>query len=545
MKKIYYILFLSVFFLAFMACIDDEGNYDYLPEEEVSTIKIDTSGMTPEEKLALSYNMNPGDTIIFEPDVIYKYPERLRYRWFYIDIPYQAITEGGSQVYPAADTIGWAKRLEWVCDLEPGNYRFYLMAEDTVSGAKGYFQATGNYVSVNQAGILDGIYLLTETEDGNTDIEVYSSALQLVTGGTGSHFRYYRETTGRILPGKPRFIRGGSDGTSGWSVKSAYVVATDQGMWRLNEVGMQTMDEWNDMFYDVPTTFNPQLSLFANAGSNQGEFLINDGKLHVLYTDEANDRKYSAPIAGDYEAGNYLMWMSYGKTSGLDQVIYDKKNHCFRPYYPKASSISSFGATAADAYLDANHLPADPVAILTADKGYITYAILWVDGTPWLYRFNFYQSVDKGDLSYGGTRAKLDLSGCTDIANARYYTSVAYEYDNTPAFYYATDKGVYSFSPESGQTTSQTIYECTATETVTAIYAPGSVGGGWPTSAVCFYVALWDSATQEGKLLEYEMNHANGVPHSMYGPMFGAGDENPVVTTGYGKIVSMSWIDAE
>lgn len=31
----------------------------------------------------------------------------------------------------------------------------------------------------------------------------------------------------------------------------------------------------------------------------------------------------------------------------------------------------------------------------------------------------------------------------------------------------------------------------------------------------------------------------------MWGPMFGAGDENPVITTGWGKIVGMTCLDAE
>lgn len=547
MKKFYYILSLLVFCLAFfMACTEDEGNYSYLSEEEVGLIKIDTTGMGI-QRFALTYNMNPGDTIVFDPNVSYKYPERLRYRWFYLTLhnyQYQAVQVGNKLVFPPADTIGYTKKLDWICNLEPGAYRFYLLVEDSVSGVRAYYQAEEQYVSVNQSGSQKGLYLLTETTDGNTDIEVLTSTLQLVTGGDAQYFHYYSDVTGHTLPGKPRFIRGATDGAS----KSAYLVVTDQNMWRLNSVGMQTMDDWNTMFYDTPEVFDPQCS-FYNSSYGKCDFLINNGKLHVLYTDKANDRKYSAPIAGDYEAAPFLMLQTkttWGAVSGAinaDQVIYDQKNRCFRPYFPRESSLSNFRATAEDAYLDANALPADPVAIFTGN-GYDTYAILLLDGVPYLYRYCFYNRVDNGDLSTlnnGGERSALNLSGCMEIKNAKYYAANS----SGSAFYYATDKGVYSFSPTSGQTTSRTIYECEADETVTAIYAPGSVGGGWPTSSCCFYVALWNSSTQEGKVLEYEMNHNDGVPESYWGPMFGGDGENPVATTGWGKIVSMTWIDAE
>lgn len=139
------------------------------------------------------------------------------------------------------------------------------MAEDTVAGIKGYYKATlNNYVVVNQSGTVGGVYLLTETTDGNTDIEVYSSALQLITGNSGAHYRYYSGLSGHTLAGKPRFIRGATDGTT----KNAYLVATDQGLWRLNKVGMQTMDDWNTMFYDTPEIFDPQCSFLIPVMGN-------------------------------------------------------------------------------------------------------------------------------------------------------------------------------------------------------------------------------------------------------------------------------------
>ena len=546
MKKLYNLLLLPLFYISILAaCTDDEGNYNYMSQEEIGVIKIDTIGMDPEQvKLLITVSMNAGDTIVFDPHVDYKYKERLRYRWFYLTLKegqYKPVLEGNKQVYPPADTIARTKKLDWVCDLKPGMYRFYFMAEDTISGARNFMQINETFISVNQSGALRGLYLLTETIDGNTDIEVLNSQLQFITGFVDAqYFHYYSKKTGRTLPGKPLFIRPSSDGKS----KKACMVATDQNMWRLNSVGLQTMNEWNSMFYETPTVFNPQNNFIFGEAGNTGEFLINDGKLHVLYTDKANDLKFSAPIAGNYKASDFLMgktktnWNSLAGAIGADQVIYDKQNHCFRPYFSKASSISSFGTTNIDAILDANTLPADPIVIMRG-TGNSTYAILNDNGTYWLHRYLFYNVKDDGDLSYLGssTSPKTDLSGCSEIANAKYFACS----NAANAFYYATDKAVYSFSPTSGNSASRLVYSCSANETVTTIHVPGV--GGWPTGSCMFYIALWDSNKQEGKLLEFEMDHTNGIPTTQYTGVAPWNNmikrENPTITTGWGKIISI------
>jgi hypothetical protein len=76
------------------------------------------------------------------------------------------------------------------------------------------------------------------------------------------------------------------------------------------------------------------------------------------------------------------------------------------------------------------------------------------------------------------------------------------------------------------------------------MYSWGSSGGGWPTSDCILWIAVWDKQKQEGKLLQYEMDINYGTPTSMWGPMFGA-EDNPTITTGWGRIVDMTNIDAE
>ncbi len=533
-------LLATVFSLS--ACYSDDGNYTYLSDEEAGEITFDTVGIA--NRLVLQYNLNPGDTIDFEPNVKYKYPERLRYRWFVLTLTqgsYQPVQNGNIMEYPPADTIAYTKRLHWIVDLDPGTYRFYLMAEDTISGMKGYYQAQQGYTSVNQSGKQGGLYLLTE-RDGNTDIEVFTSDLMLIFGsGTNCYYDYYHKLTGKYLEGKPRWIRGTHTGSK---TKDGYLVATDKNLYRLNSVGLQTMNDWSSMFYDTPDTFDPQCA-WLNKDVNC-EFLINNGKLHVLYNGKSNDRKFSSAIAGDYEAYPYLMyttttsWRPVTGAINSYNVIYDKKNHKFSPYYGSASALSSFKRTSSDAYVDANAVPENVKAVFNGGGNNTCVVAEDADGTTWLYRYLFYNRVDNGDLSASGARSKLDLSKCKDIKNAKLFTASTAGY----AVYYATDNAVYSFSMSSGDESSNTLYTCEPGETVTAVYAYGSSGGGWPTSSCILWIGVWNENTKDGKLIQYEIDNNYGVVQSYWGPMLGA-NENPVVTTGWGKIVSMSCLDAE
>lgn len=306
--------------------------------------------------------------------------------------------------------------------------------------------------------------------------------------------------------------------------------------------GMTIMNDWSTMFYNTPAVFNPQNSFFTNSC----DFLLNDGKLHVIYANKTNDRKFSDPIAGDYEAlGSYLTkntlttWRPVTGAIDAWQVIYDAKNHRFRPYFSQATSISQFRSTTAEAKVDANNVPGDVKAVFQGGSDY-TCVITVIDGTPYLYRYCFYNVVDNGDLSADGDRSIIDLSGCTDIANAKFFASN----DGGGAFYYATDKTVYSFSATSGGTTSHTFYECEEGETVTSLYTWGSTGGGWPTYNCVLWIGLWNEQKQDGKLYQSEVDVDYGVARSQWGPMFGAPD-NPIITTGWGKIIDMTCIDAE
>ena len=522
-----------------VSCSQDDGNYDYLPDDQVSQIKLEID-TTLTKNVYQYWQISPGDEIDIHLKVDYAYANRLQYRWFVVKTyynSYRAEQVGNEMVYPPADTIYYEKDLKIAFPMAPGTYQLYCQAKDPETGMTGYLNPFDGYMTVESAGTKGGLYLLTERE-GQTDIEVFTSDLMLIYGGLDCTYKYYSGIHGKYLEGKPRFIKGTH---SGKTSKNAYLVATDKNLYRLNSDGLTTMSTWDDMFYTTPEVFNPQASFFAN----NCDVLINNGKMHVIYANQPNDMKFSEPIAGDYEAYPFLMRQTYTSWRPVEgaisawQVIYDQKNHRFRPYFSQSTQVSNFKSTIDDAYVDANNVPGDVKAIFQGGA-YATYVITVIDGTYYLYRYQFYNIVDNGDLSADGARSVLDLSGCEDIQNAQHFCA------NTGgmAFYYSTPKGVFSFSPSSGQTTSNVVYTCEAGEEISCIYIYGSAGGGWPTSNCVFWAGIWNEGTKEGKLFQSEMDVDNGVPVSFWGPMFGAPD-NPIITSGWGKIVDMTCLDAE
>ena len=511
------------------ACNEDDGNYNYLTEAELKAqlIEIDTTGLDKKERDAFLYTHNSvGDTLRMSPRVKYPYKEDLKCSWIVYPYQYKAIEVGNTTMYPKPDTICRHLELEWVVDLEPDWYTCHLIVQDTVRGLSATMQM-GGYFYVDKPGERFGFFVLSEY-DGQTDIDYYSSELGLIYEGDVTEPHYYSQGLGKgMLAGKPRFMSLGSD----------YIyVATDENMYRLNYAGLELMETFDEMFYQTPN-FDPQMMYYVN----NCEFLINDGKLHVLYTNKGNDRKFSAPISGDYTAGNYLSdetrttWRPTTGAINADQIIFDEENLKFRPYFPYGTEISEFGATTAGAFVDANKVPAKPLA-MGGGVGGKTYAIIVnpENNKPYLYIYNFFNVVDDGDLSANGANSVIDLSGCEDIKNLKYFTG----HNLGEAFYYATDKAAYSFSPSTGQTTSEKIYTCEGEEEITCLSVYCSHGGGgWPTAGYALWLGIWEESKKEGKIMEFEIDPDYGIPYADWSPMFG--HDNPYITTGYGKIKSI------
>lgn len=517
MKHLNYI-FISLFtLLVFTFCSDDKGNYNYT---DVDVIVIDTIGI--ENRLGL-YSLELGKNIELKPNVTYnRNLDKLEYYWIAYPSNYQQVQEGNALVYPKADTLSYSHQLDWVVDITPGLYVIQFVVVDPVDKQRSFFSFPA--VNIPEAGVKSGLYVLSEY-DGNTDIDLYGSARALIIGGNHFTPKYYSTNHGNeMIPGKPQFISYGRD---------YYYAFTEQTGKRLNTNSLLLMEDFNDMFYSAPTVYKPQNLIYTN----NCEFLINNGRLHILYTNKTNDRKFSAAIAGNYKAGNFLAKMTKNTYSSVqnainaDQIIFDEESRAFKPYFPQSIAIGNFKATNPNALIDVNNMKKEIRATFEGNGGK-TYNVMNINGVDSLYMLSFYNVVDDGDLSEG-TASRISLAGCKDIGIAKYFASS----NAGNAFFYATENAVYSFSYTSGQTKQVDIYQTAAGEEITSLYLLPS--GGFPTSGAVLWIGVWNESQKEGSLVEFEIDPTSGAVTSYWSNMFAPDLGNPSVTKGFGKIKSM------
>ncbi|PTN05926.1 PKD-like family lipoprotein [Mangrovibacterium marinum] len=513
MRKLFFAILLTLAIAALVpSCYKDHGNYDYIDADELA---IDTTGVT---KASPYFTVHLGDTIKVNPMVDYAHPENLSYTWFLLPFPYETEIVGNTTQYPAPDTIAHTLDLDWIVDVEPGGYRYYLEVKDTVLGlSDNIYPNHSNYLNVVSASSFYGLMCLTEY-DGNTDIDIYYTPLALIfSAETKQHF--YSEKTGSMIPGSPS--------TFGYCSKGYYYAFTNQEGRRLDKNDFLTMENFDEMFYSAPSLNAREYQYVKNQ-----ELLVNDGKLHVINNNLSNDRKFSSAISGDYEAFPYITQKGYSNSSGAACVIFDEESKSFMRYYTGGTSFSKYGAASAGAYVDARNLPSLPLAMFTYNGDYTGVVLRDEDGKMALWLYNLWAS-DDSDLSGNGSRSKIDLSACEDIENATMF----YAESSGTTFHYATDKAIYGFSITSGETTSNKVYDLPEGDEVTAMYSIPAKG--FPTGGRVYWFATWNEASKNGKIVECEIDPYSGKLDWFWGMMFGLPGPNPSVTEGYGKIVRM------
>jgi len=500
-------------------CMDDKGNYDY-DFDSVSEIEIDTTGM---DKTDLWSTWNVNDTIHISPKVKYNKPEQLAYYWLAIDYVYQAETVGNSQVFPPADTLCRTLDLDYIVGLEAGKaYQLWLVVKDTVLGLSASLKFS-NYLDIPEAGAVNGIYCLQE-KDGRIDIDVFGTPASLIFGEFHTRDYWSSMHPNRPLAGNARSIH--YSGTGKW-----YYIFTDQEGIRCSPSGLVVMDEWNDMFYDAPAC-RPE----AFRCVNNYAFLINDGRLHCLNIPQSGDRKFPAPLSGDYRLAPFLAyetrttWRPVAGAIDAYQVVYDAGASAFRPYFNRASQLGGFSESVSDAIFDVNHMQGELVYSATVNGGE-TMAVMKRDGAWWMDVACFYNIVDKGNLA----RSTHSLSGCTDIGKA----SVFLASNAGPALFYAVGNTLHSYSYTTGQTESVQVWSSDdPNDEITCMQILPT--GGFPTGGRILWVAVWNRQNREGRIVEFEISPQTGKIEDMFGPMFGAEGTSPRILEGFGKVISMT-----
>lgn len=524
MKKISYIIAIMMAVASFMgSCVKDDTNYDYPSEDVIKAgeLVIDTVGT---DRSVFWKDWGQDSIIQFKINVKYNAPENLRYTWIAIPYPYKAEAVGNTTVYPQGDTICTTKDLNFKCNLSSGYHTIYFVVEDTVKGISQSINPTGsNYIRVATAGAVPSmVYCLEEMPDGTVDIDAFGTDDAMIYNVGHIKRSYSENQSGNPIKGKPLFMAKG---------RSWFYVVTDQEFRRISNVGWETMELNEQMFYQAPEKIKPEAIMYTNSC----EWLINDSKLYCINNVTEADRKFPAAIPGEYQLLPYLAkntMTSWGHTAdAIDahQIVLDKAAHAIRPYFSKASSLSYFKAADSNNAFNYNQMPADAEVIFASmDMGDNETLVVTKEGENyWANIACFYNVVDNGLLA----RRRVSMDGLQEFGKAEVITETA----SGSAIYYSVGNKLYSWAYGSGRTAANVLKEFPANEKITAIKVIPS--GGYPSAGWCLWVATWDESAKDGKVYEVFCDPVSGDPGLVWGVM--GHDDWILVDNGFGKIVSM------
>lgn len=145
------------------ACTEDNSTLPYLNVSDIEIADFQEGGYS-----IISYG---GNKLELVADVTSGYDEsELTYTWYIIDKAKeeQADWSGGSVTYEQ-EKIGEGKTLSYEVNLPPGEYTIVFEAK-----ASNGYAVTKSTVLVTSTEFASGYYILKETADGNTEIDIYN-----------------------------------------------------------------------------------------------------------------------------------------------------------------------------------------------------------------------------------------------------------------------------------------------------------------------------------------------------------------------------------
>lgn len=515
--KIFQILFfVGCILSALNSCVDNNINSTF---NDVTSFDVDTAGWYNKMRINTYYK---GDTI--KANVTLKNAagnENMKYYWLIYSTSYSQVTEGNKLVWPPADTL--SKKLSLVAPLmkKPGFYYVTLVAENLDTKR---MSITTVPITIKNS-IESGLFALEEI-NGNTDVDIFRS--ERMAMGNPIHLKqYYNTAFGHAMPGKPQYLAVSND------LPYLYLFSESEGG-RLSSADFSLMADFSQLFYNAPS--NIQVEGYLNA--NNTEFLVNNGKLYSIYTNKANNLKFSSPIAGDYSMAPWMpsQTSDYAYIDGnwvllqnSHMVVYDQKYQRYLQIpasNPYAAQFSSFKTTTADAPFDVNNIGKKMVY---GEYGFNSsfYSIFENStGQKSLYLPNF-TTIDVGNFS--ANSGVIPMDQCQNIANAKYYGVCG----AGPVLVYATDNELYAFNYQ-GNGTSNKLYSLPSNLKFTTIHLWRP--GGHPADSKIIWAGVWDEAAQKGYVYEFEISPSAGILDSSWADMIGLQVDNPAIFDGFGKI---------
>ena len=304
MKPIKYIGLLICGMLLFNACIDDKGNYDYIPAEQFLSAEI--------EGLGNDTTVLKGEVLRLSPTIVNDDPSRYEYNWYIME--YQA-----AGFSPVKRIIGQEKDLEWTVNLDAAQYRLNFQVYDREHDVYVRHEMT---VTITAAPMTTGWYVMKDN-GSESDIDYISEKGERYNDVLGSFGAAIPGTAIMMAYQSTRYYHTITNEDGSVTTKrnlSAYHFLTSEDIRTYDAKDFTLYKTYEDQFYTVTEECRPQNIVFLSSDL----YLINDGKIHRIYGMSSNIGKYGAAYAGIYELDNCLVPYNYG-----GYMVFDKTTRSF------------------------------------------------------------------------------------------------------------------------------------------------------------------------------------------------------------------------
>lgn len=317
-------MILTLFAAAVMAsCIEDKGNYEYIPMEEFMPIKIE--GVEP------SYSFVFGNTVTITPQISgITDGQDLEYTWSLFNVGLGASKR---------DTISRERDLNIRIDQSVGYYTLIYTVKDRNNSD--LFVTAQSEVKIGT--IFSEGWFVFEDNGADADADLVSLGDEVVVRED-----IVTESIGKRLDGKavkiamnPAFSYQyeNPDGTmTSVSRKTAFYICTQKDMKVFSTENMKLFYNFEDCFFEAPEKRN----IMNVDASSTAVYLNNDGKAYHYNQSSGNIGKFSAATIGVENANSFINknWYSVGS----ETLIFDDISKSFYRVFGSDTFFETFKA---------------------------------------------------------------------------------------------------------------------------------------------------------------------------------------------------------
>ena len=501
MKKLLNIGLLVFLMTGFVACYEDEGNYDYLNLPNVSIEAKDTVYATQFKLLEVPVEMN------FDGDV----EDNYEYSWrIWSNEPL-----GNRNQREIATTKDLSYELS---DVLPGSYTLLLTCHNKRTDVNTYKEI---YLSVQ--GLITEGWMVLHEKDGQSDFDLIMSPYFSNRASNDEVIHnLYESINGEPLEGRGVKI-------ASYFCKGRYqdvIVLTDKGGARLSAITMQRTFDMSTLMKDM-TDWNPENYLFWHYYWSPGYYgfdaLISNGRFYIYSAiGDMGFTSYTEPILKDgieYKASPYgPKWFDYYKG-----IIYDELGGRFLGIDNNTYELKDMAAPSAPQPFDWSDMHST-LRYMDTGYNYYEYGLMkdWDTGKHTLYVFNF-------DTKPNIAVTMHSADNCPELDDAKYFAIGSLG----NVFYYATQSDIYQFD-YAGTKEGKKVYSlANANEKITGmkIFKPcvDRYISSHPYNNKILILSTYNESTKEGKVYMYYVNVSNGTIDMDSEKVFG----------GFGEILDM------